>query len=107
MSKIFKGLESIESGLNIHYAVLSDVDTGETIALIRATGEDYLFFNLYLAEQVKTAALEHFCIDDEDADNYGVDRLSFDAERGVSTLLCGYTNKKFDTNLTLSVVTLY
>ena len=106
MSKVFKGLESIESGLNIRYALLTNND-GDNIALIRATGEDFLTFSSELAEKVKEAVLEHFVIDGEDADNYGIDLVSFDATSGISTLLCGYNDKKFDTHLTLSVMPLY
>lgn len=107
MQNVFVGLQSIESGLGVRYALLTDVDNGESIALIRATGEDFLTFTSELAEKVKNAALEYFVIDGEDADNYGIDCLSFDADSGISTLLCGYNNKKFDTSLTLSVLPLY
>jgi len=106
MRNVFVGLQSIERDLNINYALLTD-DSGERIALIRATGEDFLTFSSELAEKVKKAVLEHFAIDGEDADNYGVECLSFDADRGITTLLCGYNNKKFDTSLTLSVLSLY
>jgi len=107
MQNVFVGLQSIESGLNIRYALLTDDNNCKEIALIRASGEDFLTFTSELAEKVKEAVLEHFVIDGEDADNYGIDRLSFDAVSGISTLLCGYNDKKFDTSLTLSVLPLY
>lgn len=107
MKKVFEGLESIESGLYIHYAVLSDANTGEKIALIRATKDDFLKFTRELDEKIKAAIFEHFCIDCEEADSYGVDRLSLDTVSGISTLLCGYNNKKYDTNLTLTALPLY
>ena len=102
VKKVFEGLESIESRLNIIYLVLESC--GDQVAIIRTTGNDFLTFSDELAEKVKNAADEHFAVDDE---HCSVILSSFDSAVGISNLLFNFNDEGGDLPMTLSPLTLY
>lgn len=97
MKKVFEGLESIESSLNIVYAILEGC--GDQIALIRTTGSELLTFSDDLCEKVKTAVAEHFAVSAV-AEHFAVDHehcsvtpLSFDSDTGVYSMLVDFNDE--------------
>lgn len=103
MKKVYEEIEKLEKDNNIVHLELSS--PYEKIALIRTTGNDFLGFSKELSEKVQTAIYEHFSLDDPEDVN--IRCSEFNAQDGISKLICNLPESESNMNMTLSFLHIY